>query len=135
MKLLDEKMLEKSTEYKSCSFVITGQTPSGKNAVVVTRSGHRYPQARFVNWRKEALKQLPKLKMIEAPCSVMIDYFPSDNRRRDVPGIIDALWHLLERGGLIKDDCLLGGFNHFLYFYQHIPKKGNAKVKVTLIYA
>ena len=96
----------------SLSFVLNGKLPSGKNAVVVTRSGYRFPAKRFTVWRADALVQLQaqcdgypqpmrsKLKMI-------VDYTPGDARVRDVAGMMDAICHLLERSGLIESDGLI----------------------------
>lgn len=91
-------------------FTLMGQLPSGKNAVVVTRTGHRFPAKRFVDWRTAALTQLraqcdgipqpirsPRLKLL-------VTYTPGDRRTRDVAGMMDALCHLLERSGLVEND-------------------------------
>lgn len=91
-------------------FYLVGQMPSGKNAVVVTRTGHRFPKKRFVDWREDAFRQLekqhiPKDLPFEGPCIVEVGYTAGDRRRRDVPGMIDALCHLMERYGLVKDDA------------------------------
>lgn len=96
----------------SIKFVLKGQPPSGKNAVVVTRSGMRFPAKRFKIWREDAFKQLdaqvPNLKIPEDWCVlVRVIYTPGDRRRRDVPGMVDALWHLIEKYGLVDDDARL----------------------------
>jgi len=39
--------------------------------------------------------------------SVRLDYVAEDRRRRDFPAICDALWHALERAGVVTDDTLL----------------------------
>ena len=91
---------------------ILGQCPSGKNSVIVTRSGKRFPSKRFVDWRSKALKEIKidkGFKIIDKPCNVIVDYWSGDRRRRDIPGILDALWHLLEKAGVVTDDRYLGG--------------------------
>lgn len=89
---------------------LTGQLPSGKNAVVVTRTGQRFPQARFKAWREHALRQLrPQLAghpwLYDGPIHLIVDYVPGDRRRRDLPGMLDALCHLLEKAGVVRDDA------------------------------
>jgi hypothetical protein len=92
-------------------FVLLGQMPSGKNAVKITQTGKRYPEARFVKWREGAFEDLRRWKVPSSISNetylVCVDYYPGDFRRRDAPGIIDALCHLLERWGFVSDDCLL----------------------------
>ena len=92
-------------------FTLTGQIPSGKNAVIVTRSGNRFPAKRFKLWREDAFNQLMPYGNLKVPADwephVLIRYTPGDKRRRDVPGMIDALWHLMEKFGMIDDDARL----------------------------
>lgn len=101
-------MHSKDYEY----FHLEGQMPSGKNSVTITRTGHRFPNKRFVIWRDNAFRQLerqrvPKNHPFTGPCIVEVGYTAGDRRRRDVPGMIDALCHLMERYGLVKDDSQL----------------------------
>ena len=84
---------------------------SGKNSVKTTRTGHRYPNDRFVNWREEVLGQLisqaDSRKPLNNPHLILrcdIRYWPTDRRTRDVPGMEDALYHCLERSGIIAND-------------------------------
>lgn len=94
----------------SITFRLSGSLPSGKNAIRITRTGHRYPQPRFTAWRTEALHSL-KVQLrgqklpIQGPVSLLVDYVPGDQRRRDVPGMADALCHLLEKAGVLLDDA------------------------------
>lgn len=87
-------------------FILRGQCPSGKNAVMITRSGHRYPGKRFVAWRESAKFMVPKLQIgpLAEPLMITIRYYPGDLRRRDAPGMLDALFHLFEYTGLVADD-------------------------------
>jgi Holliday junction resolvase RusA-like endonuclease len=88
------------------SFLLRGQLPSGKNAVRNTRTGHRYPNQRFILWRTEALQQIGKVPQpFVGPVQVIVDYVPGDLRRRDVPGMLDALCHVLEKAGVVMDDA------------------------------
>lgn len=98
---------------------LSGQLPSGKNAVQVTRTGHRYPKPQFVAWRAKALAQLAAQNIgkeaLNAPLHATISYIPGDLRRRDAPGIIDALWHLLEHAGIVTDDKLIQSIDYKQY--------------------
>ena len=88
------------------TFVLQMQIPSGKNAVQITRTGKRYPCKRFKAWRDEAIGQLSyPVTEFRGPVSMIVDYVPGDNIRRDVPGLLDALCHLIERVGLVQDDA------------------------------
>lgn len=93
------------------SFTLRGQIPSGKNAVIVTRSGHRFPAKRFKLWREDAFRQLESVGNLQIPADwvplVCVIYTPGDKRRRDVPGMVDALWHLMEKFGMVDDDARL----------------------------
>ena len=87
-------------------FLLDCQIPSGKNAVQTTRAGKRYPGKRFKSWRDEAMGQLPyPVTEFAGPVSMIVDYVPGDNIRRDVPGLLDALCHLIEKVGLVQDDA------------------------------
>lgn len=118
---------------------ISGQCPSGKNAVIVTRAGHRFPSARFVEWRQAAMNELfPQLKQLEVklpitnPVDIEIEYTPKDRIRRDAPGIIDALWHLIEKVGVISDDTYLAGHGCQLTFLNTGVDKKNPGVKIVI---
>lgn len=90
------------------------QIPSGKNHVRITRTGRRYPAARFAQWRASAYQQV-RAQLISqpawrqwpngAPMILIVSYRPLDRRRRDVPGMLDALLHLLERATVLQDDA------------------------------
>ena len=94
------------------SFSLSQQIPGGKNQIgISTRHGKvmRFPNRRFVLWRKEAaLEVLTQVKVSEKPLkgslAMTVQYVPQDQRTRDIPGMTDALCHLLEFCGLIEDD-------------------------------
>lgn len=113
-------------------FVLTGQIPSGKNAVVVTRSGMRFPAKRFKLWREDAFNQLMPYGNLKVPAAwephVLVRYTPGDKRRRDVPGMIDALWHLMEKFGMVDDDAR---FRHLSWTTCNVDKE-RAGVDVTI---
>lgn len=96
------------------TFVLQMQIPSGKNAVQITRTGKRYPGKRFRAWRDEAMDSITRqsrhISLGFTGCfaghvSMIVDYVPGDNIRRDVPGLLDALCHLIEKVGLVQDDA------------------------------
>lgn len=87
-------------------FNLKMQIPSGKNAVQTTRTGKRYPSKRFKVWRDAAIQSLPdRLPRFDGPVAVVVDYSPGDKIRRDVPGLLDALCHLIEKVGIVNDDA------------------------------
>ena len=101
------------------TFTLAGQLPSGKNAVKITRKGHRYPNERFVMWREESIKQLnPQVSTyaregaclpLQSTITIECEYTPGDRRTRDVPGMLDALLHLIVKAGLVVDDGQVWG--------------------------
>ena len=109
--------------------VIHSQVRGGKNNMGITRTGRHYPNKKFKEWRDDAVLQVltHKFSMITEPCVAEIDYFAGDRRRRDVPAILDALFHVLERAGVVKDDCLIED----LIFKKHYDKE-NPKVIIKL---
>jgi len=118
---------------------LSGQCPSGKNAVIVTRGGHRFPNKRFTDWRQiamdEIFPQLHKLDTklpIQTPVNIEIIYTAKDRIRRDTPGIEDALWHLLEKVGVVSDDTFLGGWGCEKHFYNKGVDKQNAGVTIRI---
>lgn len=83
--------------------VLEGQMPSGKGQIRTQILGgrlHRFPQKRFTDWRGAAWAQLDRQRgawpTLRTPALVTVRYFKGDLLRRDTPGIMDALCHLLE---------------------------------------
>lgn len=92
--------------------VFNGQIRGGKNNMVVTRTGHRFPKKSWATWRDAEVititQQLPLgFKTITEPTNISLNYFAGDRRRRDMPAIIDAIFHVLEKAGVVQDDTLL----------------------------
>jgi len=90
----------------------TGQIRGGKNNMVVMRTGHRFPKPEWAKWRDASVREIkgqlpPGFRPIEIPTDIRMDYIASDKRRRDMPAIIDAIFHVLEKAGVVKDDTLL----------------------------
>lgn len=91
---------------------ISGQTRGGKNGVLTTRSGHRYPNREWALWRDEkvaeVIAQLPRnWKPIDQPINIRLDYVAGDRRRRDMPAIIDSVFHICEKALVCLDDTLI----------------------------
>lgn len=94
------------------SITITGQIRGGKNSVQTTKTGRRYPNKVWAKWRDDAVRevvaQIPKgWKPISQHTNVRMEYFAGDKRRRDMPAIIDAAFHVLEKAGFTEDDTHL----------------------------
>lgn len=88
------------------TIILHGQIKSGKNRVLTTRKGHRYPPKEFKVWRDAMMAQIGNVHTpITGDVVMSVDYVPGDKIRRDVPGMLDALCHLIERAGLVLDDA------------------------------
>lgn len=88
------------------------QVRGGKNNMCITRAGIHYPNPKFVEWRDRMFQQIKEqLPVIETITNKNLKwtftYTPEDNRRRDIPAILDAVFHVLERAFIVKDDCLI----------------------------
>lgn len=89
---------------QSLRAVLTGQMPSGKNQIQMSAPSagviRRFPKASFEQWRGTSYSQLDRQRgawvKLLTPARVIVRYTPGDLIGRDVPGMMDALWHLLE---------------------------------------
>lgn len=92
-------------------YVITGQIKGGKNNIIITRTGRRFPNASWAKWRDAAVREIASQRQGSAQyteaVNVRLDYYAEDRRRRDMPAIVDAIFHVLEKAGVVKDDTLL----------------------------
>lgn len=89
----------------SLCFTLWGTLPGGKNQMGITRKGKRYPKKRFAEWREASLKQCPPVAgPFTGYLHLIVDYVKGDLRRRDMPGMLDALCHLFEKAGYLLDD-------------------------------
>ena len=59
---------------------------------------------------------------IESPCSIVIVYTAGDRIRRDVPGLLDALWHCMERAEIVKDDRWFVNIKWLSYYEKGKPR-------------
>ncbi len=109
---------------------LLGQLPSGKNqirlrwekAYGLSQSDgigllsqlRKHPDRRFFTWRDDAMKQLlpqvvkwRSMLPLTTPMMMYVAYWPGDHRTRDRSGMLDALFHLFERAGIIANDRLI----------------------------
>jgi hypothetical protein len=57
---------------------------------------------------REVAAQIPKdWRAISEPTNIRMEYWAGDKRRRDMPAIIDAAFHVLEKAGFTEDDTYL----------------------------
>src|ERR1044071_1714953 len=114
------------------NFTIRGQIKSGKNAMQVARTGRHYPLKSFMVWRDDVVAQLYSQlgyqRPMEGPQMAFFTYHPGDMRRRDVPGMIDALFHVFERFGLVNDDAQF----QTVHWVTMPLNRDNPRVEVTL---
>ena len=87
--------------------------------MIVTRRGLHYPKPDWQFWRDSTVTdmvsqwQITKMAYVSRkpiftePVSMGVKYWAIDNRRRDVSGMLDALFHCLERAFVVKDDSLI----------------------------
>ena len=96
---------------KSLALTIVGPIKGGKNNMGITRTGRHYPKAKWGSWRDGVVLLLlgqNRAKIVfDSPSQVEARYWRGDNRRRDIPAMIDSVWHCLERAGIVEDDTML----------------------------
>mgnify|MGYP001558687057 CR=1 FL=1 len=116
-------------------FVIHGPVKGGKNNMLMTRTGRHYPNPAWAAWRDGILAQLGTQLRIEGfqetytnPCIMTVEYWPSDKRRRDVPAMIDSIFHILEKAHIIADDCLIEDVSWT--FRQYDKMNGRAEIEI-----
>lgn len=91
-----------------------GQLRGGKNNVIVTRSGHRFPNPIFAKWRDSMLWQIRAQTRAQGspepmalPVQMWVDYWHGDMLRRDMDALLGGIFHVLERAGVLEDDKLV----------------------------
>ena len=92
--------------------VIKGQIRGGKNNMIVTRTGMHFPKPEWAKWRDAAVQQVrAQLPHCYKPCGgpvlMQLNYIAGDHRRRDMPAILDSIFHVLEKAGVVVDDAQL----------------------------
>lgn len=58
-----------------------------------------------------------------------VEYWPSDRRRRDMAGILDAIGHVLEAAQVIEDDVQL---KHSEGWWEYPVEKINPRLEISL---
>ena len=104
---------------------LTGQVRGGKNNMGVTKTGIHYPKPEWARWRDAMLTQVQRQfsgDPIECECKAVIRYWAGDRKRRDIPAILDAIWHVLERSGIVKDDALIKSVEFHGLYDKENPK-------------
>jgi Holliday junction resolvase RusA-like endonuclease len=106
------------------SLILTDQIPSGKNSMGITQTGRHYAKPRFESWRSIAAYEILRQKMtwcsslrkclpLKTDVTVTISYRELEpvpaKGVRDLPGMQDALWHLLTHTGLLANDGQIKG--------------------------
>lgn len=99
-------------EFVACSLMLTGPIKGGKNNMVVTRTGHHFPTKDWARWRDKMVATIkmqlpPDWQPITIPVTMRLDYYAADHRRHDQPAILDSIFHVLEKSGVVADDCLI----------------------------
>jgi len=113
---------------------IRGQVRGGKNNMGVTRQGFHYPKPEFIKWRNDVMGQLgaqipQQFKPVDSiDLKWYFEYTPEDRRRRDLPAILDAVFHCFERAHIVEDDCLIKNVE----FVNYAPDKVNAGLLIQV---
>ena len=115
------------------TFCIYGIIRGGKNHIGITRTGRRYPLKNWAIWRDDMVRQLKNLVIqdlvpYDKTCKIVFNYWTGDHRRRDVPAMLDSLFHCFERAGIIEDDSL---FKSVTWYYRGYDKK-NPRVEIEI---
>jgi len=116
--------------YMELKLTIMGQIPSGKNAMAInSTTGRHYARSRFSAWKKDAWYQIIQQKRLEftIPCSVHVNYWPGDRRIRDVPGMMDALCHILETSQIVSNDSLFQDWT-----WETHPISNNPRIELII---
>ena len=113
-------------------FTILGQVKSDKNHMQITRSGRHYPLPAFAKWRDDVIRQIDHINVLtfDKPCSIQFSYWKGNLIKRDVPGMIDAIFHVLEKAKFITDDSL---FVNVHWLDMGLDKK-NPRLKIIMNY-
>jgi len=128
-----EELAKPNKTRKVMHLRIQGQVRGGKNGMGVTRTGRHYAKPLFRAWRDDATRQVQDQlpagwKPVTEPLNIRLDYYAGDKRRRDMPAVLDAVWHVLERAGLVADDTLLWAAESA----RHLDKS-QPRVEITLL--
>jgi crossover junction endodeoxyribonuclease RusA len=112
VKVSSSPLASVSNTQPEVSLVITGQIRGGKNNMIVTRTGMHFPKPEWAKWRDNAVAEIkrqlpPCFKPLDVPINMRLNYIAGDKRRRDMPAILDSIFHVVERAGVVTDDSLI----------------------------
>ena len=99
----------------------------------VSKTGHHYPKKAWADWRDAAVihaRYQAGGKTFTTPVSMTAYFWLADRRRRDLTGLEDSIFHLLERAGILKDDSLIVE-QHTYKVYA--PDKPGATIEIKVI--
>lgn len=75
------------------------------------------------------LAQIGHVKQpIVGPVEMIVDYVPGDLKRRDLSALLDGLFHVMEKAGILLDDAQVKN----LQWHQWPLDRKNPKCRVTL---
>ena len=107
-----QRLRKEAKEGKIVRFDIRGQVRGGKNNMLVLKNGMHIPNKAFVKWKKLVMPQIEEqfkgYSMItDRNYKWVFRYTPGDLRRRDMPAILDAIFHVFEKCEVVEDDCMI----------------------------
>lgn len=92
-------------------FEIYGETPSKKNSRITLPNGRTIPGKKYRQWHGGAMTQLERQKEERGPFEpidytvrVSLDFYHSDNRRRDSDNGTSSILDVLQDSGILSDD-------------------------------
>lgn len=68
---------------------------------------------------------------ISVPCKLEVEYWSGDKRRRDIPAMVDSLYHCFERSGILKDDSLVKELHWMQLGYD--KENPRAAIRLTIL--
>lgn len=77
--------------------------------MLMSRRGRHYPNPEWAAWRDDVVSELSMMHgdLFDTPVRMKVVYTPNDLKRRDMPAMLDSIFHIMEKAGLIKDDFLV----------------------------
>lgn len=115
-------------------FTLHTQLHGGKNHINITRSGHRYPNKAWAIWRDRMVTDTQiwqtqkKWRCVRDSAKLHVDYWPGDKRVRDLPALMDSLFHIFEKAGIVENDRLI---RHCVWTEHEIDRK-NPRVAIKI---
>ena len=110
---IKDVILERRIKMRRFKFEVKGPIKGGKNNMLMRRTGRHYPNPKWAAWRDKIVDGLSssvaaaKLSIFDKPVKMSVVYTPDDLRRRDLPAMLDSIFHCMERAKLIVDDFLV----------------------------